>query len=239
GALMGLIFSFLTVTLHANQNVTGLAMTTLGVGISDFMIASVDGYKFTAGAKFFNACLPFADDLGAFGKLFFSYGIMIYLSIAVAITTSLVLNRTKVGLHLRAVGENPATADAAGINVTKYRYVATCTGSAVAGLGGLMFVMDYLNGNWEYVIDAIGWLCVALVIFTTWKPVFGIFCSIVFGAFYVAAEYIPGISLASKEIFKMLPFLVTIIVLIMISVKNKKENQPPASLGQSYFREER
>lgn len=239
GALMGLIFSFLTVTLHANQNVTGLAMTTLGVGISDFLIASVDGYKFTAGAKFFNASLPFADDLGAFGKLFFSYGIMIYLSIAVAIATSLVLNRTKVGLHLRAVGENPATADAAGINVTRYRYVATCTGSAIAGLGGLMFVMDYLNGNWEYVIDAIGWLCVALVIFTTWKPVFGIFCSIVFGAFYVAAEYIPGISLASKEIFKMLPFLVTIIVLIMISVKNKKENQPPASLGQSYFREER
>ena len=239
GALMGLIFSFLTVTLHANQNVTGLAMTTLGVGISDFLIASVDGYKFTAGAKFFNASLPFADDLGAFGKLFFSYGIMIYLSIAVAIATSLVLNRTKVGLHLRAVGENPATADAAGSNVTKYRYVATCTGSAIAGLGGLMFVMDYLNGNWEYVIDAIGWLCVALVIFTTWKPVFGIFCSIVFGAFYVAAEYIPGISLASKEIFKMLPFLVTIIVLIIISVKNKKENQPPASLGQSYFREER
>ena len=239
GALMGLIFSFLTVTLHANQNVTGLAMTTLGVGISDFMIASVDGYKFTAGAKFFNACLPFADDLGVFGKLFFSYGIMIYLSIAVASSTSLVLNRTKIGLHLRAVGENPATADAAGINVTKYRYVATCTGSAIAGLGGLMFVMDYLNGNWEYVIDAIGWLCVALVIFTTWKPVFGIFCSIVFGAFYVAAEYIPGISLASKEIFKMLPFLVTIIVLIIISVKNKKENQPPASLGLSYFREER
>ena len=239
GAIMGLIFSFLTVTLHANQNVTGLAMTTLGVGISDFMIASVEGYKFTAGAKFFNAHLPFADNMGAFGKLFFSYGIMIYLSLAIAIATSFVLNKTKVGLHLRAVGENPATADAAGINVTKYRYVATCVGSAIAGLGGLMFVMDYLNGNWEYVIDAIGWLCVALVIFTTWKPVFGIFCSIVFGAFYVAAEYIPGISLASKEIFKMLPFLVTIVVLIIISVKNKKENQPPASLGLPYFREER
>ncbi|MBR7098519.1 MAG: ABC transporter permease, partial [Clostridia bacterium] len=239
GALMGLIFSFLTVTLHANQNVTGLAMTTLGVGISDFMIASVEGYKFTAGAKFFNAGLPFADKLGVFGKLFFSYGIMVYLALAVAIVTAFILNKTKVGLHLRAVGENPATADAAGINVTRYRYLATCIGCALAGLGGLMFVMDYLNGNWEYVIDAIGWLCVALVIFTTWKPVFGIFCSIVFGAFYVAAEYIPGISLASKEIFKMLPFLVTIVVLIIVSVKNKKENQPPASLGLPYFREDR
>lgn len=239
GALMGLIFSFFTVTLHANQNVTGLAMTTLGVGISDFMIASVDGYKFTAGAKFFNAHLPFADSMGQFGKLFFSYGIMVYLSIAVALVTSFVLNKTKVGLHLRAVGENPATADAAGISVTKYRYLATCTGCAVAGLGGLMFVMDYLNGNWEYVIDAIGWLCVALVIFTTWKPVFGIFCSIVFGAFYVTAEYVPGISLAGKEIFKMLPYLITIVVLVITSIKNKKENQPPASLGLPYFREER
>ncbi len=239
GALMGLIFSFLTVTLHANQNVTGLAMTTLGVGISDYMIASVDGYKFTAGAKFFNSGLPFAAELGWFGKLFLSYGVMVYLSIAVAITAAIILNRTRVGLHLRAVGENPATADAAGINVTRYRYVATCTGCAIAGLGGLMFVMDYLNGNWEYVIDAIGWLCVALVIFTTWKPVFGIFCSIVFGVFYVAAEYIPGISLADKEIFKMLPFLVTIIVLIITGIKNKKENQPPASLGLPYFREER
>ena len=239
GALMGLIFSFFTVTLHANQNVTGLAMTTLGVGISDYMIASVDDHKFTAGAKYFNAHLPFADDLGWFGELFFSYGIMIYLSIAVAIATSYVLNKTKVGLHLRAVGENPATADAAGINVTRYRNLATCIGCAIAGLGGLVFIMDYLNGNWEYIIDAIGWLCVALVIFTTWKPTFGIFCSIIFGAFYVAAEYIPGLSLATKEIFKMLPYLVTIIVLIFTSIRNKKENQPPAALGLPYFREER
>ena len=239
GALMGLIFSFLTVTLHANQNVTGLAMTTLGVGISDFIIASTENYKFTAGAKFFNAHLPFADNLGWFGDLFLSYGVMIYLSIAVALATSFILGKTKVGLNLRAVGENPATADAAGINVTRYRYLATCIGCSVASLGGLVFVMDYLNGNWEYVIDAIGWLCVALVIFTTWKPTFGIFCSIVFGAFYVAAEYIPGISLATKEIFKMLPFLVTIVVLIFTSIRNKKENQPPASLGLPYFREER
>lgn len=239
GTLMGLLFSFLTVTLKANQNVTGLAMTTLGIGISDFIIANVDDYKFTAGAKFFNAHLPFADKLGKVGELFFSYGIMIYLSIAVAIVTSYVLNKTKVGLHLRAVGENPATADAAGINVTKYRYVSTCVGCAVASLGGLVFIMDYLNGNWEYVIDAIGWLCVALVIFTTWKPVFGIFCSIIFGAFYVAAEYIPGIGLDVKELFKMLPYVVTTVVLIAISIRNRREDQPPAALGLSYFREER
>lgn len=238
-ALMGLLFSFLTVTLHANQNVTGLAMTTLGVGISKYMIAVVDDFKFTAGSDFFHKSLPFASKLGWFGQIFLSYGIMVYLAIAVAVATALILNKTKVGLHLRAVGENPATADAAGINVTRYRYAATCVGCAVSGLGGLMFVMDYLNGNWEYIIDAIGWLCVALVIFTTWKPIFGIFCSIIFGTFYVVADYIPGISLADKEIFKMLPYLITIIVLIVTSIRNKKENQPPASLGLPYFREDR
>ena len=239
GALMGLIFSFLTVTLRANQNVTGLAMTTLGVGLSDFIISAVTQSKFTAGTKFFQMSLPFADNLGAFGKLFFSYGIMIYLSIAVAIVTSYVLNKTKVGLHLKAVGENPATADAAGINVTVYRYVSTCVGCAISSIGGLVFIMDYLNGNWEYIIDAIGWLCVALVIFTTWKPVFGIFCSIIFGAFYVAADYIPGISIPTSEIFRMFPYIVTIIVLVFTSIRNKKENQPPASLGVNYYREDR
>ncbi len=239
GVVMGLIYSFLTVTLHANQNVTGLAMTTFGVGVSDYMITTVQGYKFTAGSKFFTSYLPFADNLGWFGKLFFSYGIMIYLAVAIAIITSYVLNKTRVGLHLRAVGENPATADATGINVTKYRYIATCIGCAVASLGGLVFVMDYQNGNWEYIIDAIGWLSVALVIFMVWKPTLGILCSFIFGAFYVASSYIPGISLAAKEIFKILPYFVTILVLIFISIINKRENQPPASLGINYYREER
>lgn len=238
GALMGLLFSFFTVTLRANQNVTGLAITTLGVGMSEYIIneASV---IFTKGSKYFTACLPFADDLGSFGKLVFGYGIFVYLALAIALITTYVLNKTRVGLHLRAVGENPATADAAGINVPLYRYVATCVGCGVAGLGGLSFIMDYLNGNWEYCVDAIGWLAIALVIFTVWKPNWAILGSIVFGALYVASSYIPGVSFAGKELFKMLPYIVTILVLIVTSMRNKKENQPPQSLGLSYFREDR
>ncbi|MBQ5905648.1 MAG: ABC transporter permease, partial [Clostridia bacterium] len=107
------------------------------------------------------------------------------------------------------------------------------------GLGGLSFIMDYLNGNWEYCIDAIGWLTIALVIFTVWKPDFAIIGSIIFGALYIASSYITGVSFANKEIFKMLPYVVTIVVLIFTSIRNKKENQPPESLGLSYFREDR
>ena len=237
GALMGLLFSFLTVTLRANQNVTGLAITTLGVGMSEYIIAEASTI-FTKGSKYFTASLPFADKLGWFGELFLGYGVFVYLALIIALGTSFVLNRTRVGLHLRAVGENPATADAAGINVSRYRYVATCVGCGIAGLGGLSFIMDYLNGNWEYCVDAIGWLSVALVIFTVWRPNLAILGSIVFGALYVASSYIVGVSFAGKELFKMLPYIVTILVLVITSMRSKK-NQPPAALGLPYFREER
>lgn len=237
GALMGLLFSFLTVTLRANQNVTGLAITTLGVGMSEYIIDEATTI-FTKGSKYFTASLPFADDLGWFGQLFFDYGVFVYLALAIALGTTFVLNRTRVGLHLRAVGEAPATADAAGINVSLYRYAATCIGCGIAGLGGLSFIMDYLNGNWEYCVDAIGWLAIALVIFTVWKPTLAILGSIVFGALYVASSYIVGVSFAGKELFKMLPYIVTIIVLVITSMRSKK-HQPPAGLGLPYFREER
>ncbi len=238
GAVMGLIYSFLTVTLRANQNVTGLALTTFGVGVSDYMIART-GPAYIRGSKYFTKSLPFTEDMGWFGEIFLSHGILIYMAIIIALITAFVLNRTRIGLNLRAVGENPATADAAGINVSLYRYVATCIGSGIAGLGGLTFVMDYLNGNWEYCIDDIGWLAIALVIFTVWKPNIAIFGSIVFGGLYVASNYIEGIGFTGKELFKMLPYAVTIIVLIITSIRDKKENQPPASLGINYFREER
>ena len=252
GCLAGLLFSFLTVTLRANQNVTGLAMTTFGSGLAKYMVQNVEKWKntlytsdepinvsFSQASKFFRAPLPFAKDLGVVGQLFFSYGVMIYLAIAIALVTSFVLSKTRVGLHLRAVGENPATADAAGINVTKYRYMATCIGCAIAALGGLSFVMDNLEGFWEYVIDAMGWLAVALVIFTVWKPNVGIIGSIIFGGLYVMSGYITGVPGYTKELISMAPYVVTVIVLVVTSIRNKRENQPPAALGTNYFRADR
>ena len=197
------------------------------------------GLIYVRGAVYFKASLPFASKLGSFGEIFLSHGVLVYLAIVIALVTTYILNHTRVGLHLRAVGENPATADAAGINVSRYRYVATCIGCGIAGLGGLSFVMDYLNGNWEYIIDDIGWLAIALVIFTVWKPNLAIFGSLIFGALYIASSYIVGVSFAGKELFKLLPYVVTIIVLIFTSMRSRKKNQPPESLGLSYFREER
>lgn len=246
--IMGLIYCFLTVTLRANQNVTGLAITTFGVGFGNFfggsLIKLVDtdipSISLTTTSNFFRTTLPFADSTGWFGKIFLSYGFLAYAAIIIAIGCSFFLNRTRGGLHLRAVGENPATADAAGINVEKTKYLATCIGSVIAGLGGLYYVMDYANGVWSN--DGFGdrgWLAIALVIFVMWKPKSGILGAILFGGLYIIYLFIPGIPLRTQELFKMLPYVVTIIVLIIVSIRNKKENQGPQSLGLSYFREDR
>ena len=247
--LMGLLYCFLTVTLRANQNVTGLAMTTFGVGFGNFFGGSliklsgadVPSIALSATSACFKKSLPFASNLGWFGKIFLSYGFLAYAAVIIAFVCAYVLKRTKVGLHLRAVGESPNTADAAGINVNKYKYIATCAGCMIAGLGGLYYVMDYACGVWSN--DAFGdrgWLALALVIFTIWKPNVAVFASILFGGLYILYLFIPtGMNLAVKELYKMLPYVVTIVVLVISSMRNKRENQPPASLGLAFFREER
>ena len=240
GGFMGLIYSFLTVSLRANQNVTGLALTTLGVGLAGHMM---NGIKTSFGliakaSQYYDNLLGISSD-NAIVEIFLSHGILVYLAIAIAVVTQIILNRTRVGLHLRAVGENPATADAAGINVTGYKYVATIVGSAIAGLGGLFTVMEYMGGNWEYVLEGFGWLSIALVIFTLWRPALSILGSVIFGGLYIAASFIGGINFAQIEGLKMLPYAMTIIVLIVTSIIGSKKAQPPASLGMNYFREER
>lgn len=246
--IMGLIYSFLTVSLHANQNVTGLALTTFGIGLGNFLGASLiniteselPSIALTKTSSFFSAELPFADKLGVVGELLFSHDFLTYLAIVIAIITSFVLKRSRVGLNLRSVGENPATADAAGINVTKYRYVATCVGSAIAGLGGLQYVMAYANGVWSNnAFGDRGWMAIALVIFALWNPSSAILGSFLFGALCNANNYIQGLGTETQELFKMLPYVVTIVVLIITSMRKKREHQPPQSLGLPYFREER
>ena len=247
--LMGLLYCFLTVTLRANQNVTGLAMTTFGVGVGNFFGGSlikltnseVPSIALSKTSLFFKTTLPGADSTGWFGQLFLSYGFLAYLAILIAIGASYFLNRTRAGLHLRAVGESASTADAAGINVTKYKYLATCIGSMIAGLGGLYYVMDYANGVWSNnAFGDRGWLAIALVIFTIWRPSASIWASILFGGLYILNIYLPtGTQMAVKELYKMLPYVITLIVLIIVSLRKKREDQPPASLGLSYFREER
>lgn len=245
--LVSLLYCFLTVTLRANQNVTGLAITTFGVGVGNFFGGSlikivksdVPYLALVKIAKAFKTTPDFAKNLGIPGKLFLSYGFMVYLAIIIAILAGVILKRTRIGLQLRAVGENPATADAAGINVSRYKYFSTCIGGIIAGLGGLFYIMDYSNGIWSNNgFGDRGWLAIAIVIFATWKPTMAILGSYLFGALYILFNYI-NVPMQFLPLIQMLPYVVTIIVLIAVSIRKKKENQPPAHLGLPYFREER
>ena len=137
----GLIYAFLTISLRANQNVTGLALTTFGMGVANFFgVFILNGASYSAAPianKAFSAKIPVLSGLGDIGQVVFSYGFLVYAAILLAVVLHWFLTRTRAGLNLRAVGENPATADAAGINVTLYKYLSTCIGAGICGIGGL------------------------------------------------------------------------------------------------------
>lgn len=236
----GLIFAFFTVTLKCNQNVTGLTLTTLGTGINVFAVSSLgdnSGYTLIS-QKYFQYLFTqgFATQ-NQFTQLFFGYGFLFYLAIIIAILSTIFLKKTRIGLNLRACGEDPSVADSTGINVNLYRYTAIIIGSIISGLAGAFLFMNHFKGALEYDVSSYGWLAVAIVIFTMWNPSIGIGGSILFALLYYAPSFFNFGSY--KKLATALPYLITIIVLIITSIFNKKEMQGPQSLGQSYFREDR
>ncbi len=248
-ALGAFIYSVITITLRANQNVTGLALTIFGAGFGNFfgelISSSTGGYLAVSEvtkAAFNNALFPTLASIPVVGRLLFSYNLMVYLSIALALFLWYFFAYTRKGLNLRAVGERHAAADAAGINVTLYKYLATCIGGGITGLGGLYIVMNSssgVGGVWVHdCIGGYGWLSVALVIFATWHPSRAMLCALAFGGLSVMRYYFP-ISFIPISIYAIFPYLATVIVLITVSLRKRRDNQPPASLGLAYFREER
>ncbi|OQB23286.1 MAG: Branched-chain amino acid transport system / permease component [Firmicutes bacterium ADurb.Bin182] len=246
GALGALIYSFLTVTLRANQNVTGLTLTIFGTGFGNFFgehmaISSPGGFAAvdnTVKAAFGAVDIPVLSKIPYIGKLLFSYNFMVYLSVFTALLLAWFFYRTRYGLNLRAVGENPATADAAGINVTRYKYIATTIGGGICGLGGMYVVMVTCSGVWVHnSISGLGWIAVALVIFAAWDPYRALIGSLLFGGLSIMRLYVQlGIPM---QIYDMLPFVGTVIVLILTSVRQSRQRSQPKSCGTNYFREER
>ena len=246
--LSGLLFAFMTVTLRCNQNIMGLAFNIFAAGFANFFGGSLNKLAGGVGqinvlvtSKAFRTQLPFLSQLGVVGQLLFSYGFLAYIAIIFAVLMRLFLNKTMAGLNLRAVGEDPAAADAVGINVTKYKYLSTCIGAMITGLGGLYYVMDYQKGTWDSAggIEGLGWLAVALLIFASWRPLRAIWGSYLFGLLSWMYFYINGLTRSSQELFKMLPYVATLAVLIIVAMQHNIENQPPKALGLPYFREDR
>jgi len=248
GAFGAFLYSVIVISMRAQQNVTGIALTIFGAGIGNFfgpLLGRVPGggavtvsREAMSGFRALN--IPILSDIPILGPLLFSHNIFIYLAVALAISISIFFKRTRVGLNLRAVGENPATADAAGINVTRYKYLATCIGGGICGIGGMYFSMVIFNGIWVHqAVQSWGWIAVALVIFSTWNPIRAMLGALIFGGLQVVNVYLPAGHGIPTQFFVALPFLVTILVLIVTSSRRIKEHSPPSSLGTNYFREER
>ncbi|NLA53653.1 MAG: ABC transporter permease, partial [Clostridiales bacterium] len=192
------IYAFITVTLKANQNVTGLTLTIFGTGVANF-IGEIIEDNYPAGTVFVSdkvklVLLPLhlgaLSDIPVIGKLLFSHSILSYFVIILAICISLYLNRSRPGLNLRAVGENPAAADAMGISVSKYKYIHILLGGGICGLGGVYVSLVTAVGNWQpNIIGGQGWIALALVIFSSWSPTKAIFGALVFGALSVLRLY--------------------------------------------------
>ena len=160
------------------------------------------------------------------------------MAVIIAVIMYIFLFRTRKGLALRSVGENPAAADTVGINVTKYRYLATVIGGGICGLGGMYIAMVQQNGNWvDDCVSGYGWLAVALVIFAAWKSQRALWVALLFGGLKIARFYV-SLPIAD-QLYDMLPYIVTIIILIITSIRGSKENSQPKSCGYNYFREER
>ncbi len=259
GAVCGLLFAVLTVSLQANQNITGLTLTTFGLGVYFFVGNGLKAKGWPVMANYdsiangFNDInIPLLSDIPIIGKGLFSHNILVYLGVAIAVLMWWYLKHTTPGLRLRSIGENPGSADSVGINVKLMKYLHICLGCGIMGIGGyymsLLMSGSFNSSCW---INGYGWIAVALVIFANWNPVLSILGTVVFGFFntlYVSGSSIAGafpkalgwLAVIPTQLYKALPFIVTAIVLIVTSIRNKRGSSGlPAALGLNYFREER
>jgi general nucleoside transport system permease protein len=249
GALSALIYAVLTVTFMADQNVAGLTLTIFGIGLANFIgILALGGTQEgtlklpeNIMAAMQNIHIAGLSELPVVGPLLFSYCPFVYIGVVIAILCGFYLDKTKAGLNVQAIGENPAAADAAGIQVVKWKYINILLGGAICGIGGAYCSMIINGGVWiSDNVGGLGWIAVALVIFANWKPVYAIGGSFVFGALRVLKFYVPKSMFAFPNAFyDMLPFLITAIVLVLSSMRKNGRIGIPASLGLNYFREDR
>ncbi len=258
GALMGLLFAALTVSLQANQNITGLTLTTFGLGVYFFVGNAIKAVRWPAMSDyssikngFTDLPIPFLSDIPVLGKGLFSHNALVYLGIIIALCMWYYLNRTTPGLHLRAVGENPGSADSVGLNIKRIKYLHIMLGCGIMGIGGYYMGLN-MSGSFSSAcwINGYGWIAVALVIFANWNPIVAILGTFVFGFFNTLRvsgsslavafpETLGWLAAVPTQLYQALPFIITAIVLVVSSIRKKEGSGLPAALGLNYFREER
>ncbi len=238
GGILSLIHAFLTITLHADQVVSGLALTIFGIGLSSFLGQNYVGVQ---GPQFSAIHIPVLSDLPIVGPVLFNHDILVYLTFLLVPASAYFIHRTRPGLHLRAVGEDPATADVMGVNVARIRYIYTFVGGVLAGLGGASLSLAYTPGWTEGMSGGRGWIAIALVIFAFWEPWRAMVGAWLFGGVQALQFNLQTIGITIPTYFlNMLPYLFTILVLVFATGERMRRHLgAPAALGIPYIRGER
>lgn len=249
GAFGALIYAVVTVTLKGNQIVTGLALTIFGTGIAGILGKILSGLALPAAVKtaFQTITVPILADIPIIGKALFAQSPYVMFAIIVAILIYLHFKYTTWGQNHRAVGENPGASDASGVHVDRYKYVALLLGGFLCGMGGAYLSLVFVPRWQENITAGLGWIAVALIIFCTWHPLRAVLGAYFFGALRAVVFKIQGLTftifghslIIDTNLVDMLPYVMTILVLVIITFRNNRKNQPPAWLGTPYFREDR
>lgn len=239
GAVFGLIFAFLTVTLQADQTVCGMAMLTFGTGLSGFLGKDVAGVA--ANLKFENITIPVLGNIPVLGPVFFRQNLLVYAMYLIVPLSVFYIYKTRQGLYLRALGENPAALDSAGMNVFAMRYAYVMFGCAMIAVSGACVSLANTNFWSSGMTAGKGWIAFALVAFSSWNPLKLTLGALLFGFISCLGSnlqiYLPGVP---TEIYSALPYIATIVAFILATGNFRKSHTAqPAALGKPYDRESR
>lgn len=233
GMLLSLVFAFLTLNLRSSQVATGLALTIFGVGLSALLGQPLVGVAYEGIPKF---AIPLLSDIPVLGPLLFQHDLLVYGSILLVLGVSLFLRFTRSGLIVRAVGDSPEAAHALGYRVIFVRYLATLFGGGCAGLAGCYLSMAYAPMWAENMSAGRGWIALALVVFATWQPSRLLFGAYLFGGISILQLHVQAIGFnVPSQLMSMLPYIATIIVLVLISRdRSRIRKNAPASIGVAF-----
>jgi simple sugar transport system permease protein len=236
GMAISIVHAFASVSLQANQVVSGLALTMLGLGFSGMMGKPYVGKPLLI--KMDDLAIPFLSDIPYLGKILFSQSPFFYLAIFLALTAWFFLEKTRLGIQIRSTGENPRATETQGINVSRIKYLSILIGGGFSALAGAHLSISYSKSWIEGMTAGRGWIAIALTIFALWNPARAIWAAFLFGFIFVVQYLLQPLGI-SPNFLSMLPYIATLIILLLISFKDPRRLNAPAMLGEPYKRGER
>ena len=236
GMTISIIHAFASITLQANQVVSGLALTMLGLGLSGMIGKPYVGKPLLIKMEDWN--IPWFSDIPWLGEILFSQSPFFYLAILLALVSWFFLERTRLGIEIRSTGENPQATETQGVNVSKLRYLSVLIGGGFSGLAGAHLSISYSKSWIEGMTAGRGWIAIALTIFALWNPGRAIWAAFVFGGIFVVQYLLQPLGI-SPNFLAMLPYIATLLILLLMSLKDPKKLNAPAMLAEPYKRGER